>query len=141
MKLEHFIEEIIRNNKIKTQTELVQHLEKSGVSVTQSNLSRVLKKVHAVKVTDGDNTYYIIQEQPLAAEGWIRNLVSSIEENGCNIVIKTYMAGAPIVCKFVDEHEMDEILGAMAGMDLVIIVPRDIEKIKELREKLKTILM
>jgi len=55
MKLEKFVKETIRSNKIKTQIDLVKHLTKAGLSVTQSNLSRILKKINAIKIIDEDN--------------------------------------------------------------------------------------
>jgi transcriptional regulator of arginine metabolism len=141
MKLEKFVEGVIRENKIKTQTELVKYLEQSGIAVTQSNLSRVLKKIHAIKITDNEqNSFYSIQDRPLEAEGWIRNLVFSIQDNGYNIVIKTYIGGAEIVGKVIDELDLENILGTVGGTDVVIIVPKDVSKINKLKKELEDFL-
>jgi len=142
MKLEKVVTEIIQNNKIKTQGELVKKLEKSNISVTQSNLSRILKKIHAVKFLDKNGQfYYAIQAQPLELDGWIHNLIYKIEDNNCNIVIKTYSGAAEVVAKLIDQKDIENILATIAGDDVVLIVPKNIRHINEIKEDLKNLLM
>jgi len=49
--------EIIKNNSIRTQEELVAHLERENFKVTQATVSRDIKELGLVKVSDGDYKY------------------------------------------------------------------------------------
>ena len=46
MKLEYIIKNIVQNNKVKTQNELTEILLNKGINTTQSNISRILKKLN-----------------------------------------------------------------------------------------------
>ena len=54
------IRSLIMEKKIHTQQELQEHLEANGVIVTQSTLSRDMKALNLVKVSENDTSYYII---------------------------------------------------------------------------------
>ena len=57
------IKKLIKNNKIKSQDELLNLLLADGFEVTQATLSRDLKLMKVGKVSDGSNGYvYTIQE-------------------------------------------------------------------------------
>lgn len=76
-KLETVIKELIINKKIKTQNELTQILSKLGYNTTQSNISRILKKLGTIKQVDEENpksTYYSIQQKPLEINTWVKSL-------------------------------------------------------------------
>jgi arginine repressor len=138
MKLEFVIKNLIQNNKIKTQSELGNILEKKGFSTTQSNISRILKKINTVKLIDENKeTYYIVRSRPLEIVGWIKNLVTCIDNNGYTIVIKTYAGAANIIKQIIEERNMDNVLGAMADTNVVLVIPANIKAIGEITEKLR----
>lgn len=138
MKLNTAVKKVIENNIVKTQTDLTELLKKAGFKTTQSNLSRVLKKVGAVKKTDDKGqSFYIIQEKPLEVEPWVGDIVKNIKNNGYNIVIMTYSGAANMVCEIIDEQKFEEVMGTVAGDNSIIIAPNNIDDIEFLTQKLE----
>jgi len=76
----------------------------------------------------------------LEIQGWIKNLISSIEDNGSLIVIKTYTGSAETVSRLIDERKVEGILGTVGGDDSILIIPNSDVDIKKLKEDLKILL-
>ena len=142
MKLEYIIKSLIQNNKIKTQLELTDILAKKGFSTTQSNISRILKKLNTVKIVDENkDTYYVIHNRPLEVVNWTKNLIVSIESNGQLVVIETYCGSANLIAPIWDVSNIDNLMATVAGDNTIICVPEDIKQIDTLVAKLKSLFM
>jgi transcriptional regulator of arginine metabolism len=140
MKLEFIIKNLIQNSKIRTQSELNKILEKKGLSTTQSNISRILKKINTVKLIDENKeTYYVIRSKPLEITSPVRGLALNIETNGYSIVIKTYPGAAGLVGQIIDERNIENVMAAVAGNNVVLIAPNDVKNIEILLSKLKAL--
>lgn len=140
MKLEYIIKNIVQNNKVRTQNELTEILLKKGISATQSNISRILKKLNTVKIVDDNNeAYYVIYDRPLELTEWIKNIIINIENNGYNIVIKVYPGSADLIAKIIKEREIDDIISVISSYDNLLIIPKNVELISSITEKLKKI--
>ncbi len=138
MKLEYIIKNLIQNNKIKTQLELTNILYKKGFSTTQSNISRILKKLNTVKILDENKeTYYVIHNKPLELTNWIKNLILSIDVNGDNIIIKTYNNAAQLINQILNERNINNLEATIASNNIIIVMPENISKINELADNLK----
>ncbi len=138
MKLEYIIKNLIQNNKIKTQLELTNILYKKGFSTTQSNISRILKKLNTVKILDENKeTYYVIHNKPLELTNWIKNLILSIDVNGDNIIIKTYNNAAQLINQILNERNINNLEATIASNNIIIVIPENISKINELADNLK----
>ena len=72
------IRSLIMEKKIHTQQELQEHLEANGVIVTQSTLSRDMKALNLVKVSENDTSYYIINS--IAPSRWEKRLRFYMED-------------------------------------------------------------
>lgn len=142
MKLEAVIRELIINRRIKTQIELTEILLSMGYSTTQSNISRILKKLNTVKVVDDSkNTYYVIQPKPLEISGWIKTLINTIQDNGREIVVKTYSGAGQIIGQIIDERNIDNIMACVAGDNSILVLVEDLAKISETVATLKEMFM
>ena len=142
MKLEAVIRELIMNSRIKTQIELTEILSAKGYSTTQSNISRILKKLNTVKVVDDNkNTYYVIQSKPLEISSWVKTLVNTIQDNGSVILIKTYSGAGQIIGQIIDERNLDNVLGCVAGDNSILVVVEDCSKINKVIAVLKEMFM
>ena len=129
-KLETVIKELIINKKIKTQNELTQILSKLGYNTTQSNISRILKKLGTIKQVDEENpksTYYSIQQKPLEINTWVKSLIKNMLNNDLQIVIHTREGAASVIAKIIDEKNNSEILGTIAGVDTVLVILKNRE--------------
>ena len=68
------IRSLVMENKIHTQQELQELLELNGVEVTQSTLSRDIKLLNLVKITESGSSYYVINS--IAPSRWESKLIS-----------------------------------------------------------------
>lgn len=116
------IKNLIKNNNIESQDELLLLLLKEGYDVTQATLSRDLKLLKVGKVPDGQNGYkYALPGENESAESeaiyvqdFLRGYIS-IDWSGNIVVIKTFPGHANTVCNAIDNLNMEEILGTVAG--------------------------
>ena len=116
------IRKLIKNNRIESQDELLNYLQNEGFEVTQATLSRDLKLMKVGKISDGHNGYvYTIPEDEIEKESeqiYIRDFLRgyvSIDWSGNIVVIKTFPGHANTVSSALDNMNMDEILGTVAG--------------------------
>ena len=116
------IKTLIKNNTIESQDELLALLLKEGYEVTQATLSRDLKLLKVGKVPDGKQGYmYALpgdeengETEAIYIQDFLRGYLS-IDYSGNIVVIKTFPGHANTVCNALDNLNMSEILGTVAG--------------------------
>ena len=116
------IKALIKNNIIESQDDLLSLLVKEGYDVTQATLSRDLKLLKVGKVPDGKSGYmYALpdededgENEAIYVQDFLRGYVS-IDFSGNIVVIKTFSGHANSVCNALDNLNMDEVLGTVAG--------------------------
>ena len=116
------IRKLIKNYRIESQDSLLAYLEKEGYEVTQATLSRDLKLLKVGKVSDGNAGYvYSLpgeearqESEQIYVQDFLRGYVS-IDWSGNIVVIKTFPGHANTVSSALDNMNMDEILGTVAG--------------------------
>ena len=126
------IQEIIGKHKIGSQEELLQKLEKKGFSLTQATLSRDLKFLKVGKISDPQKGYIYILPQNLNKTTSTENNdvmpvqnIKSIEFSHNQGVIKTAAGYANGIALKIDNLELYEILGTIAGDDTILIISRE----------------
>ncbi len=111
-----------------TQDELREKLEKQSFPVTQSTISRDLRKLGAVKAVDTDGrTVYrmpddVIAPLPVSSTSLL-DMVSEIDTNGAIIVIHTSPGSASLIARHLDQVRPAGILGTIAGDDTIFVAP------------------
>ena len=136
------IKELIRDNDIETQDELAEALKCAGFDVTQATVSRDIKELKLFKAsTDGNQRRYVIPENKdsVSNEKYVHVLREGFVsmECACNLlVIKTVPGMAMAVCAAVDALEIDEIIGTIAGDDMIMAATAGEEQAKRLLTKL-----
>lgn len=122
------LRQLLTDSDLSTQEELVEKLEKSGFAVTQSTVSRDLRKLGALRTIDGKGrTVYRLPEElftPPVKPSSLTEMVTAIDSNGSLIVLRTHPGSASLVGRFVDMTFSGEILGCIAGDDTVFIAPK-----------------
>ena len=134
-----FLRKILTDGDLSTQEELVEKLEKSHFSVTQSTVSRDLRKLGAMRAIDKGRTVYRLPEEmyvPVNTSS-LGEMVTSIKSNGTLIVIRTHPGSASLLGRFVDRNYSDEILGCIAGDDTVFVAPNDHRETTKLLKKIE----
>ncbi len=130
------LKEILLDGQSSTQDELREALEKKNFSVTQSTISRDLKRVGAIKMTDTQGrTVYKLGDEigstpvpgPVASS--IKELVTAVQSNGVMIVIHTSPGSASLVARHLDAQLGGGILGTLAGDDTIFVAPANVRTI------------
>ena len=116
------IRSLIMEKKIHTQQELQEHLEANGVIVTQSTLSRDMKALNLVKVSENDTSYYII------------NSIAPVQNQ---VVMKTLPGLAQSFGAILDALELPQIVATVCGDDVCLIICEDNQGALDCFEKLK----
>lgn len=119
-----------------TQDELREQLESLGFEVTQSTISRSLRKLGAVKATDesGRTVYRLAGVEPIlppTVQTSISDLVLQIVSNGSIIVIKTPPGSASLIARHLDHYRPEGILGTIAGDDTIFVAPTSVQTIDQ----------
>jgi transcriptional regulator of arginine metabolism len=116
---QHRILSLIRANRISTQEELSEFLERSGVSATQSSISRDLEELGIVKV----NGHYTL---PMATSRTrSRGLLNLLTAGEVLVVAKCEAGLASAVAVEIDRAAIPEVVGTLAGEDTIFIAVED----------------
>jgi transcriptional regulator of arginine metabolism len=128
-----FLRDLLEKGEPSSQEELVQKLEKASFQVTQSTVSRDLRKLGAVRAVDYENrTVYRLGELgkwqaiPEPVVSGMQKLVEQIQSNGYQIVLRTQPGSASLIARFLDTHFNNEILGTIAGDDTIFVAPKKV---------------
>lgn len=130
------IKELIKKYPIEDQHELVEKLHNLyGIETTQSIVSRDLRLLGIGKRTVQGRMVYELTNQDVHRD-ILCNAIIDIAHNETMIVIKTMPALADFTAEFIDQQELPEVLGTMAGENTVFVIPSSIKKITEVYETL-----
>ncbi|TYP51647.1 arginine repressor [Thermosediminibacter litoriperuensis] len=139
------IREIIREKPIETQEELAEELRKCGFNVTQATVSRDIKELRLVKVLR-DNHHYCYSEPDKSTfvsdklVRMFRDSIVSIDSAENLVVIKTLSGTAHAAAAAIDGLNWKEIVGTVAGDDTILVVARSKPAVKDLVEKLESLI-
>ncbi|MCB0392677.1 MAG: hypothetical protein KDD58_15410 [Bdellovibrionales bacterium] len=123
-----------------TQKDLQKTLSKNGVFVTQSTISRILKKLGASRNRSENKTIYMVDKKTNSVQIPISNfqkLIVSIKSNENTIVVKTIPGSAMFVAGFIDHKCAGFILGTVAGDDTIFVAPNSVQNMTLARENIE----
>ena len=138
--------QIINENIIVTQDDLLGALKKEGFDVTQSTVSRDIKRLKLVKGHDSKGNYRYISASKTDASlqdlSKYREIISrsviSVDYAFNDVVIKCYNGMASSACVAVDSIFNGSMLGTIAGDDTIFIIAKSVEGAEKLANELKT---
>ena len=122
------IKEIIQNQVIETQEELAEALRKEGIAVTQATVSRDIKELMLIKVSDMRGGYryafpkersHMMSSEQL--ERLVRNSVISVWAGGNLVVLHTLPGTAQGVAFAIDSMKWVGVMGTVAGDDTIFV--------------------
>ncbi|WP_295762723.1 arginine repressor [uncultured Oscillibacter sp.] len=139
--------EIISQENIETQEQLLARLRERGIRCTQATISRDIKQLHLIKEPVGQGVYkYAVSGNRTklnVAEKLrtiFRECIISIDSAGNIVVIKTMPGLANGACSALDNMEMNDIVGSLAGDDTAFLVMRTTESAELLCQEIKEML-
>ncbi|MBR7081740.1 MAG: arginine repressor [Oscillospiraceae bacterium] len=128
--------DIIKNNDIDTQNQLLEALAKRGVKSTQATISRDIKELRLVKELTPRGVYrYAVNNGEILNHSErltiiLKESLTSIDHAQNMIVIKTLPGLASAVCSAIDNMNVKDIVGTLAGDDTAFIVMRSDDSAK-----------
>ena len=140
------IMELINSSDIETQEDLAMELKKAGQDVTQATVSRDIKELNLVKVSNNKGGYKYASASSASAGISTRHLkifadtVLSIDCSGSMIVIKTMLGSANAAAETLDALGWDEFLGTIAGDNTIFMIVKETASAAEICERLKQLL-
>ena len=129
-KLVKTIQRLLRDDTIDTQEKLCELLQKEGFTVNQVKISRLLHKIGAIKMSEGDKIVYRLPVEgiKLSTQDTLKQLVTSITHNEYLVVIQTTPGAAQLVAKLLDLAQYVDVLGTVAGDDTIFVTPTTLKK-------------
>ena len=135
---------LLSEGKVTTQDDICQALETLDHAVNQSKVSRLLRKIGAVKSKNeqGQVVYRLPHEPaPPTLDANIASLIIDIVHNETTIIVNTSPGSAQLVARILDYHKKSiHILGTIAGDDAIMITPKSVKSISDSVSAIKTLL-
>ena len=126
---------IISSQQLGSQDELLNALQKEGFKLTQATLSRDLKQLKVAKAASMSGNYvYVLPNETMykrvSTPNSIREMMKvpgfiSINFSGNMGIIKTRPGYASSIAWNIDNSDVPEILGTIAGDDTIFIVIKE----------------
>lgn len=122
--------DIIEKNVVETQEELTEKLRENGFKVTQATVSRDIKELQLVKVSDesGVSKYSVMKDVDLVLQGKMLSVYThaflSADYANNIVIVKTLSGMGPAVAAAIDSLNFEEALGSIAGDDTIMLVCR-----------------
>ena len=141
---------LISSNEIGSQEEALQALQKEGFNLTQATLSRDMKQLKVAKaasmngkyvyVLPNETMYRRVPKPKLAKEMLETPGYISISFSGNMAVVKTRPGYASAIAYNIDNSDLPDILGTIAGDDTIFIILRDGAHPKDVTEQLAAVI-
>lgn len=137
--------EIIANCPVETQEELIEKLRESGISCTQSTVSRDIKQLHLVKELSGGAYRYTVSKTKAALDSSDR--LQRILHECCTrcdyaqnlVVLKTMPGLASAAGAALDAATDPQMLGCVCGDDTLVVVMRSEQAAQALHQRIDQI--
>ncbi len=141
---------LISSQELGSQEEVLKALSKEGFKLTQATLSRDLKQLKVAKAASMNGKYvYVLPNETMykrasgvqsTAEMLQTTGFVSISFSGNMAVIKTRPGYASSIAYNIDNSDIPEILGTIAGDDTIFIVKKEDTNKEDLINSLSTII-
>lgn len=130
------IKELVSKEPINDQMELVEKLQSQfKIETNQAVVSRDLRHMGIVKKQVKGSLIYELPDRDIDTE-ILRLSLEDIQCNECMIVIKTHPGLAPFVGDTIDQLSSAEILGCIAGENVVFVAPKSVKNLQFLYKEL-----
>ena len=139
------LRKLLQEGKVTTQEHICEALEALGYSVNQSKVSRLLRKIGAVKSKNerGRVVYRLPHEPaPPLTSDLLSSLIIGVACNETLIIVYTSPGAAQLIARIIDYHKSElSVLGTIAGDDAIFVSPKSIKKINDSVDAIKQLLM
>jgi transcriptional regulator of arginine metabolism len=131
------IRELVARTPITSQLEFVDLLHERGIEVTQATVSRDIAELGLVKVIRADRHVYALPEDlaisPALTDAPLRRLLDDlpvmVRRSGLTLLLVSTPGMASALAQAIDESNLDEQEGTLAGDNTVLVLFRDEERL------------
>ncbi len=125
----------IRAKPVFTQEELARELGQLGIQTTQVTLSRDMRELGLVKTSDG---YRQLSKDPSGSRlsDIANEYLQDIRTAQNLVVLRTSPGHASPLAISIDQQEMEEVVGTVAGDDTVLVVTADCPSAESFRKRM-----
>ena len=137
---------IIKENDVETQYDLARLLQENGYNVTQATVSRDIKLLNLIKVSENGRQKYVVyaneengnngKYNTILKEGFV-----SMDMAQNILVIKTVSGMAMAVAAAIDAMNWSQVVGCIAGDDTIMCAIRSVEETVNVMDKINKIVM
>lgn len=138
---------IITEIDVETQDQLLDQLKARGLTSTQATISRDIKELHLIKEPTKYGTYkYVVSERKTSLNFAGRLLtifregVTSFDAAQNIVVVKTMPGLAAAAAAALDNMDIPDMVGSLAGDDTAVIIMRTTESASAFCTEIHTIL-
>lgn len=139
--------DIISAHEIETQEQLLEHLKQRGIATTQATVSRDIKQLHLVKELTAGGVYKYAISQRKAAMSFAGRLRTIFKESVVSfdvaqniVVVKTLSGLANGAAEALDNMDIPELVGSLAGDNTIILILRTNEAALDFCEEVRKML-
>lgn len=144
-KLINDLRDLLLQGKVTNQEELCAVLTAMGHQVNQPRISRLIRKLDAIKSKNeaGEVVYRLAREPaPPTIISQLSNLVVEVTHNETLIIVNTSPGSAQLIARILDHSKSNiQILGTIAGDDSIFVAPVSTKKMKESVQAIKKLLL
>ena len=144
---QHLIEDLrclLLEGNVTTQDDICATLQAKGHHVNQSKISRLIRKLDAIKSKNelGQVVYRLGREPaPPTTTTQLSNLIIDVVANETTIIVNTSPGAAQLIARVLDYHrDKIQIAGTIAGDDSIFIAPSSIKTIHHTLTEIKHLL-
>lgn len=147
-KSRHFqILKLIENTEIASQQEFLDALDREGIDISQSTLSKDLKELGIIKVRGKNGRFRFLQTREreafhvgLMLKRELMDFLTDSTTVSNFAILKTVSGNASGLAKCLDEIGWEKIVGTLAGDDTIMVITRTPEDARHVIEKLQEII-
>lgn len=138
--------ELVREQEIETQGELTKLLSAAGFNTTQATVSRDIHEMKLTKIAaaKGGYKYALPAQQDQGSVVRLKRVFwdgyVSMDNAGNMVVIRTFDGMARAVAAALDAVNLPEVVGSIAGNDVVMCATKSEQAAIDLMEKLKRVM-
>ena len=125
---------IIRGTRVFTQEDLANELSALGVAATQVTLSRDIRDLGLVKTAEGYRELQVVEGGTNFAS-LLHEYVRDVRVAQNLLVLRTAPAHASTVAVAIDNQELEDVTGTIAGDDTILVVAPDNAAALRLRDQ------
>lgn len=119
---------VIAEERIENQHRLEAALARHGIKVTQATLSRDIRELGLVKLSDPSGGGFYARPEDAsprpALDKLLPALLRSVDGVGPFVVLKTAEGAAGAVTAALDQAGWDDVIGTIAGDDTILVITR-----------------